>query len=188
MRTAARALNRKKEKRKETKAFLLKYRTELEAVKASVENVESQLRRKLIFEFKMRKAQDALEKGILPTHDICEKWEFLHKKGVKAELKEIMPLVEMKELFELKELVKPEERTDKYFDEEYMKQLSESLGSEELATAYIMGIRRTVNKIEDPELRKNILQILVENAKVPTATEKRRERVISSLNSMLEGM
>ena len=178
----------KKEKRKELKAFLLKYRTELEAVKASVENVEKKLKMKLILEFKMRKAQDALEKGILPTHDVCEKWEFLHKKGVKAELSEILPLVEMKELFELKELVKPEGRTDKYFDEEYMKQLSESLGSEEMAIAHIMGIRRTINKIEDPELRKNILQVLVENAKVPKADEKRKGRVISSLNSMLEGI
>lgn len=186
---------KKAEKRKMENDFLKSYTEDLENLRISLKKlVESgaitkEEKQSKLHDFKLAKAKEAQALGIIPSHDLYAKWDSAFEDDVTVRLSDFIRLVEIRDLFELRELLGFEDEVSmgkKYFDKEFIRILVEHLGSEDAATGYLMAISRAIKYCEDEIAAEKILKSVLEKTKVPPMNEKRRERVVRSLNERLD--
>ena len=175
----------------EIKVFLSEYRIALVNFRNGNQEIEDKARRRALDdEFKLQWAKKAQERGYIPPHDLYVEWDQLLNlsddgKESAKKIRRIRKYAKIEELFEFREILgledisSPEER---YFEKEKLK---EKMGSDEAAYGYILGIWKTVKRIENEEERKRILESLVKNG-VPAFNERKFDHLIRKLNSNLE--
>ena len=127
-------------------------------------------------------AKNAQEQGALPNHEEYVEWKKFRDGKDPKEVAKIKRFVKNYPLYYFREILGLEEddKKAKFFDEDFVSTLEKNFGSREIAIAYLAGIKHAcLYAKNDQEVLENILER-------PRRSIAKEERIIRSLNSILE--